>query len=317
MSVSELVAEELNSKYGYAYENDDTSATFKVIAQNKLWLYFGKTDENGGPYFGYWAEDTVSDAARKALITALAGWMFDENSGKVTEEGPLIYREWKLTSEAGEATIAKMIIDTLKDLELQTHKILSENKFLTVLSQIFFGSLTFFLSIFGYILWFALKKHYPKQAKSCLIGSTAGSAMMILTIGLAFLLPDNAKDNTEGKKVLTAEEEKETEERFALIFAVAVVIGIIILLVWRSRPQCPECGKRSLVVIDIIALDDASDSYKTVKRRDVYRNKDGNITGYRDRNEQIHVMEQPIRTTYQCTKCGCECESDSVRTWEG
>jgi hypothetical protein len=88
----------------------------------------------------------------------------------------------------------------------------NENKLLNVLSKIFFGFLTFCLAIFGYILWFALKKHYPEQAKSCLFGSTIGTAMMILAVGLAFVLPDDATDNTEGEKIVKTEETRTAQE---------------------------------------------------------------------------------------------------------
>jgi hypothetical protein len=86
------------------------------------------------------------------------------------------------------------------------------NKLLNVLSKILFGILTFCLAIFGYIFWFALKKHYPEQAKSCLFGSTIGTAMMILAVGLAFLLPDDATDNTEGEKIIKTEETRTAQE---------------------------------------------------------------------------------------------------------
>jgi hypothetical protein len=116
MSVSELAVEELNSKQGYAYENDDTTATFKEIVPGKIWFYFGKEDENGGPYYGFWAEDTVSDAVKHNLRVVLGGFVF-QNDGDVEEEGPVIYRTMEITSEAGEATIAKGIIAKMKKLE--------------------------------------------------------------------------------------------------------------------------------------------------------------------------------------------------------
>jgi hypothetical protein len=122
MSTSELVEEELNSKHGY--ENDGASGTFKILVQNKLWLYFGPSDENGGPYFGYWVEDTISDTTRQSLIKVLESWMFDENAGEIQEEAPFIYRTWNNTSVMDEDSIAKMIVDTMLELESQTQKML-------------------------------------------------------------------------------------------------------------------------------------------------------------------------------------------------
>jgi hypothetical protein len=123
MSVSELVAEELNSKHGYAYENDDTTATFKEIIPNKIWFYFGKEDENGGPYYGFWAEDTVSETTKNNLQTVLNGFAFHDD-GNVEEEGPVIYRTIEITSGADETTIVKGIIAKMKKLEAGWQEIL-------------------------------------------------------------------------------------------------------------------------------------------------------------------------------------------------
>ena len=123
MSVSERVEEELNSKHGY--EDDGTSGTFKVLVKEKLWLYFGPEDENGGPYFGYWTEDTVSDTTRQALIKVLENWIFDENAGEVQESTPFIYRPWTNTSRMDADSIVRMIVDIMLELESQTQRMLA------------------------------------------------------------------------------------------------------------------------------------------------------------------------------------------------
>jgi hypothetical protein len=71
------------------------------------------------------------------------------------------------------------------------------SKYLNIISKFLFGILAFCLTFFGYILWFALRKHYPEQAKSCLVGSTIGSVLVIFSIALVFLIPDNSAVITE------------------------------------------------------------------------------------------------------------------------
>jgi hypothetical protein len=84
-----------------------------------------------------------------------------------------------------------------------------DNKFLNVISKLLFGFLAFCLSFLGYILWFALKKHYPEQAKSCLVGSTIGSVMVIFSVAFAFLIPDNPEVSTEELSIAKANESEE------------------------------------------------------------------------------------------------------------
>jgi hypothetical protein len=85
-------------------------------------------------------------------------------------------------------------------------------KYLNIISKFLFGVLSFCLSFFGYILWFALKKHYPEQAKSCLIGSTIGSVMVIFSIALAFLIPDNSTVVTEEINITKTDESEKVND---------------------------------------------------------------------------------------------------------
>lgn len=82
------------------------------------------------------------------------------------------------------------------------------NKFLNSISKFLFVILTLCLAFLGYILWFALKKRYPEQAKSCLIGSTIGSVLMILSIAMIFLIPDNPTIVTEEMNITKIDESK-------------------------------------------------------------------------------------------------------------
>ena len=123
MSVSESVVKKLMSNHGYKHKKEeDISAIFKTITPKKIWLYFGRADEDGGPYFGYWVEDTVSEVNRKVLRAVLEYPMFEKNSGEVLEDGLVSYRTWNNTSNEGEAV--EMIIETLQKLESQIHRIL-------------------------------------------------------------------------------------------------------------------------------------------------------------------------------------------------
>jgi len=158
------------------------------------------------------------------------------------------------------------------------------------MSTILIGLLSFVLSIFGFILWLALRKHYPEQAKACLTGSIIGSAIVILGIGLTYI-PD-----------------------MPIILAGA---GIIVLFFWWRKPKCPNCGKRSLKKIKTVALGRAESGYDTVTRRDIYRDKHGNRTGSRERKVQVRVKRQPVRTYQRCRSCGRDCYIDSIRKWEG
>jgi hypothetical protein len=126
------------------------------------------------------------------------------------------------------------------------------NKHLNIISKFLFGILAFCLTVFGYILWFALKKHYPEQAKSCLIGSTVGSAMMVLAIVLVLVVPEDSAEKesiTKTEKVAasdtraterqpntnrnakTAEEEEAQENRIVTIIAVILLVVILILAI--------------------------------------------------------------------------------------
>jgi len=82
------------------------------------------------------------------------------------------------------------------------------NKYLNSISKFLLGILTLSLAFFGYILWFALKKRYPEQAKVCLICSTISSVLLILSIALMFLIPDNPAVVTEGTNITKIDESK-------------------------------------------------------------------------------------------------------------
>jgi hypothetical protein len=64
-----------------------TRTTYKELVPNKIWLCFGKADDDGGPYFGYWVESTVSSKIRENLFSILGGWKFDDNASAVVDSG--------------------------------------------------------------------------------------------------------------------------------------------------------------------------------------------------------------------------------------
>ena len=121
-----------------------------------------------------------------------------------------------------------------------------------IVSKILLGFLTFCLGIFGYIVWFALKRRYPEQAKSCLVGSTVGSAMMVLVIVLALVMPGDsaekesitrtekvAASNTKATElqpdtdlyVRSAEEKDSLENKIVTIIGVILMIGLLVLAI--------------------------------------------------------------------------------------
>jgi len=125
----------------------------------------------------------------------------------------------------------------------------TNNNVLNAISKILFGFLTFCLSFIGYIFYFALKKNYPEQAKSCLIGSTIGTAVVVLTVVLFFILPEDFDDNIEristAKTEITpetsvikeSEKQQDTnrkvrteEELYELLTIIVTVIIVVFLL---------------------------------------------------------------------------------------
>jgi hypothetical protein len=123
MGIGEKVAEELNSKHGYAYENNDETATYKEVVPGKIWFYFGKEDEDGGPYYGYWAEN-VSDATRHNLSAALSDFSFQDD-GETEDNGAQIYRTVDLSkSSSGEDTLVRGMINKMKKVESQYHEVM-------------------------------------------------------------------------------------------------------------------------------------------------------------------------------------------------
>jgi len=202
-----------------------------------------------------------------------------------------------------------------------------ENKFLNTLSKIIFGILSFCLAFFGYILWIALKKHYPEQAKVCLIGSSIGSAMMVLAIVLGLFLPSieniNEKDNIaktektekvretqEIKKQTNSdgltEKEEKAIEKVSYTIAAVIVIGIIVLIIWRFiLPRCPYCKKLfGAEVVETISLGEAKSGHKIETLRTNYYDNNNRRTRYSTRQVKVHVTREPMLTTYICKYCG-------------
>ena len=123
MSIGETVVEELNSKHGYAYENNDETATYKEVVPGKIWFYFGKEDEDGGPYYGYWAEN-VSDVTRHNLSVALSAVSFQDD-GETEDNEAQIYRTVDLSkSSSGEDTLVRGMINKMKKVESQYHEVM-------------------------------------------------------------------------------------------------------------------------------------------------------------------------------------------------
>ena len=112
------VASHLSMFYGYKESNNATVLS-KEIVQNSLWVFFMKADNNGGPYFGFLTKN-VSENVRQNL-KAILGRISNEHSGEIIEKGNLIYKVWINTGVLNESQI---IIDTLKELESQTQKVL-------------------------------------------------------------------------------------------------------------------------------------------------------------------------------------------------
>jgi len=213
-----------------------------------------------------------------------------------------------------------------------------ENKFLNVLSKILFGFLSFILAVFGYILWLALKKHYPEQAKVCLIASSIGTVMIILAVVMSIFLPsmedikdkDNItkteqkveiKETQEVKKQtnsdgLTKMKEKVINDDFPLIETIVAVIfiGIIVLIIRRFLPlKCPNCKKRGgLEEIETISLGEATSGHKIETLRTNYYNSNNRKTRYSTREVRVRVTREPMLTTYICRYCGEECQKEWI-----
>jgi len=142
-----------------------------------------------------------------------------------------------------------------------------DNKYLNIMSKFLFGILAFFLTIFGYILWFALKKHHPEQAKYCLIGSTIGSTigsfLVIFSIALAFLIPDNSTVITDEINITKTDESeivKYTENTENISDNTKVSIKSYLPLVWLlntsfqiyAEKDDQESGLAVVIIICII-----------------------------------------------------------------
>ena len=142
----------------------------------------------------------------------------------------------------------------------------NKNKVSNVVSKILFGFLTFCLGFLGYILWFTLKKNYPEQAKSCLVGSTVGSVIMVLAIVLAVVLPEdyaerenvaNTITETEqqqnlNRRIMTEEELDEIGIRIVTILLAVILVGIVVLVI-KKFGIAKVFGFLS-IVIGLIAL---------------------------------------------------------------
>ena len=116
---SVAVAAHLSMFHGYK-ESSDAKILAKELVQDTLWLFFGVADNNGGPYFGFLiGGDVFNDTARQKMRAILG--LFDKNSGEILEKRTVIYRTWINTGAINES---KMIINTMKELELQTRKVL-------------------------------------------------------------------------------------------------------------------------------------------------------------------------------------------------
>ena len=205
-------------------------------------------------------------------------------------------------------------------------------------SYILFWFLGLCLSLFGFILWLALKKNHAGKARFCFKGSIISTIFVVLCSVLVFVSFLDLTSNTEKditvqtEKNITTQEKttqdttrqtssepspaKEFDEGDFIIPAIIVIIAIIIIWKWRSRPQCPYCNKRGgLYVVETRATGRAVGGYKIKSLRTTRRYADGS-RGYTDRQIRVHVMRQPIITTYRCKHCDKECTSESTREWE-
>jgi hypothetical protein len=125
MAIGDDIYEALNAKLGFAPDPvDDTSATYKTLVPGKVWLYFGRGDENEGPWLGFWVEETISEWFRKGLGVILHNEL-SLDADKVIHDGVYIYRTLKLRSVSA-SVIINSVIETMNELERHTKKLINE-----------------------------------------------------------------------------------------------------------------------------------------------------------------------------------------------
>jgi hypothetical protein len=125
MAINDEIYDVLNAQHGFAPDPaDDTTATYKVMVPGKIWLYFGRGDENEGPWIGFWIEDSVNSVLRENLGVILHNEL-SLDAGEVLDEGVYVYRTLNLTSVSA-SVIINSVVDAFKELERQTKRLIEQ-----------------------------------------------------------------------------------------------------------------------------------------------------------------------------------------------
>jgi hypothetical protein len=121
MSIDEEIFKKLNSSCNFIPDNDN--ATYKEIIPDEIWIYFGKLDDYGGPYIGYWIETNIKNKIRNMLKNTLKKSKFESRQGKIIYDGDvLIYRDISFINNASDNLFINNIITIINNLEYETRE---------------------------------------------------------------------------------------------------------------------------------------------------------------------------------------------------
>jgi hypothetical protein len=125
-NIANIIYEALNKKLKFSPNpENDTSATYKEIVNGKIWLYYGRGDENDGPWYGYWVEKDVNMTIRNRLVEILKSinciW-----ADKVIDEDVYVYRTLNLQNTKQSDVVKIFVSDVMARLENETNEALKQ-----------------------------------------------------------------------------------------------------------------------------------------------------------------------------------------------
>lgn len=95
-------------------------------------------------------------------------------------------------------------------------------------------------------------------------------------------------------------------------FILFIVLGLIIASTGYSL-RCPSCGKWWSKKFVQKKEADRENSFKTVIRKEVYKNRKGRIEGSTEREEQINILVVTYKNYYRCSKCNYNWTEEEIK----
>jgi hypothetical protein len=120
LSVSNEISSKLREILKFDATNDD-GAMYKVCAEGKIWLYFGKMNK-GGPWLGFWIDKSAGKKIRKKLKTELKNTVMGKNCRKLKDDGKYVYYEIILSSNSA----VDWVVSVMNELERRTKWVIEQ-----------------------------------------------------------------------------------------------------------------------------------------------------------------------------------------------